>query len=502
VMDEQIVIVGAGFGGLSAALALANHSKRITVIDSAAAPGGKARTFSHGGFDVAGGPTVLTMRSVFEDLFAILGERLDKHVTLTKADILARHYWDGGATLDLFADAARSRDAIGEFAGRDAAKGYQTFCEEAQRIFQTLDAPFMRASRTNPIGLSMRIGPARLGRLWGIKPWEPMWTALGRHFRDPRLRQLFGRYATYTGSDPFLAPATLMLIAHVEAEGVWLVEGGMKRLAVAMADLASQHGVTFRFEETCAKIENGRIHLASGEILSADQIIYNGDPSILSNKPLRPKARSLSAMVWTGAASAGTFPLSHHNVFFSPDYPREFEAIRRGQIPSDPTVYVCAQNRGAEDQGRSEGSEPMQFIVNAPANGDTHIYSAEEINSCQDAILKRFQSCGLTLTLNEGVMTTPSALNRRFPGTGGALYGRATHGAMAAFMRPGARTKTAGLYLCGGATHPGAGVPMATLSGLQAASALLEDRASTRRSHPVAMPGGISTRSAMTGSTD
>jgi 1-hydroxycarotenoid 3,4-desaturase len=502
VMGEQIVIVGAGFGGLSAALALANSGCTVTVIESADAPGGKARTLPAAGFAVAAGPTVLTMRPVFEALFASLGERLEDHVTLTRADVIARHYWDGGASVDLFADAARSRDAIGAFAGVDAARGYDSFCEEARRIYDTLDEPFMRASRTNPIGLSLRIGAARLGRLWGIKPWEPMWNALGRHFRDPRLRQLFGRYATYTGSSPFAAPATLMLIAHVEAEGVWLIDGGMKQLALAMATLAERRGVAFRYGETCERVETGRLHLASGEQVRADRIIYNGDPSRVTGKPLQPAARSLSAMVWTGAASAGDFRLSHHNVFFSPDYRAEFDAIRSNKLPADPTVYVCAQDRGA-DQLRGTGApEPMQFIVNAPANGDTHIYSAEEINSCQDAILKRFQSCGLTLTLNEGVMTTPSELNRRFPGTGGALYGRVTHGAMAAFMRPGARTKAAGLYLCGGATHPGAGVPMATLSGLQAASALLADRASTRRSHPVAMPGGISTRSAMTGSTD
>jgi 1-hydroxycarotenoid 3,4-desaturase len=502
VTDEEVVIVGAGFGGLSAALALANSGCRITVIESAASAGGKARTISAGGFAVAAGPTVLTMRPVFETLFASLGEQLEDHVTLTRAEIIARHYWDGGNPLDLYADPVRSRDAIGIFAGADAARGYDRFRDEARRIYETLDAPFMRASRTNPIGLSLRIGAAQLGKLWGIKPWEPMWSALGRHFRDPRLRQLFARYATYTGSSPFAAPATLMLIAHVEAEGVWLIDGGMKQLAQAMASLAERRGVTFRFGETCESVSAGRVALASGEELRADHIIFNGDPSRAGGTALKASTRSLSAMVWTGAATAGDFPLSHHNVFFSPRYRAEFDSIRAGKLPADPSIYVCAQDRGGTHAKGTGAAEPMQFIVNAPANGDTHHYSEEEIHSCQNAILTRFQSCGLRLTLNEGVMTTPTAFNARFPGTGGALYGRATHGAMAAFMRPGARTKTAGLYLCGGATHPGAGVPMATLSGLQAASALLADRASTRRSHPVAMPGGISTQSAMTGSTD
>ncbi len=481
--DKQVTIIGAGFGGLAAALMLIAQGIRVTVIESADAPGGKARTID----GVAAGPTVLTMRGVFDDLFAALGERLEDHVTLARADVIARHFWDEGASLDLFDDPARSRDAIGDFAGAAAARGYDSFRGEAQRIYETLETPFMRASATNPVGLSWRIGPQRLARLWGIKPWETLWSALGRHFDDPRLRQLFGRYATYTGSSPYAAPATLMLIAHVEAMGVWLVDGGIQRLAAAMADLAKRHGAVFRYGETWRGPTKGKT-------------VYNGDPSAIGTH-LAPGKRSLSAMVWTGRAQAEGVPLSHHNVFFSSDYSAEFAAIRAGRLIEDPTVYICAQDRDCGPIAASLSHERFQFIVNAAADGDRRIYTPEESNTCNSAIQKRLQACGLTLHNQVGRFTTPSDFENRFPGTGGALYGRATHGAMAAFQRPGTRTANPDLYLTGGATHPGAGVPMATLSGLQAAFALLADHASTRRSHRVGMLGGTSTRSAMTGST-
>jgi 1-hydroxycarotenoid 3,4-desaturase len=482
--DKRVTIVGAGFGGLSAALSLVADGWDVTVFESADAPGGKARLID----GVAAGPTVMTMKPIFDALFARLGERVEDHVTLSQTDVIARHFWDDGSRLDLFADAERSRDAVGQFAGLTAVKGFDAFRDEAKRIHDTLEAPFMKAPPTNPIGLSWRIGLANMGKLRGIRPWETMWSALGRHFPDPRLRQLFGRYATYTGSSPFAAPATLMLIAHVETLGVWLIDGGVQRLAAAMANVAEQHGVRFHYGQKW----DGRVN---------GPTVFNGDPAIVG-KPLKPSSRSLSAMVWTGRGDAGDFPLAHHNVFFSTDYAREFDQISRGQIPADPTIYVCAQDRdGGVNASPVTTHERFQFIVNAPANGDTHIYSAKETEPCHNAIVDRFRTSGLTLDQMEGTFTTPSAFETRFPGSGGALYGRATHGAFSAFIRPGPRCQTPNLYLTGGSTHPGAGVPMATLSGLQAASALLEDHGLTRQLHPVAMPGGISTPSAMTGST-
>ncbi len=512
-MEERVIIVGAGIGGLTSALLLSHQGCAVTVVEKSAGPGGKMRVLPVGGAMIDAGPTVFTMRHVFDDLFESVGESLEDHITLSKASILARHAWDASARLDLFADHARSRDAIGNFAGIEAARGFDSFSLEARRIYETLDRPFMRASKTNPLGLTWRMGLKQLGKLWGIRPYESLWRGLGRHFADPRLRQLFGRYATYSGSSPYRAPATLMLIAHAEASGVWLIEGGMHRLAQAIAVLASRRGTAFLYDSRVCDITKDGVTLEGGETLRADKVIANCDPAALAAGILGPRAsravrpdshrnRALSAMVTLYSAKATGFPLSRHNVFFSGDYAAEFSDIEAGRLPCRPTVYVCAQDRDAADGSAPNQAERLQLIVNAPANGDTNPYRKTEYEACQRATLEQLRTCGLELEAQGEQLTTPQGFNVLFPATGGALYGRATHGAMAAFQRPGARTKLPNLYLAGGGTHPGAGVPMAALSGIQAASALLADRALIRRSPPVVMHGGISTQSAMTAPTD
>lgn len=495
-------------GGLTAALLLADKGCAVTVIEKEAHPGGKLRSVAVGDVRIDGGPTVFTMRHVFDQIFESIGESLDDHVEIYNADLLARHAWRGDARLDLFADQQRSRDAIGVFAGSAAARGFDSFSAEARRIYETLDGPFIRGSRTSALGLTLRIGPRQLGALWGIRPHEPMWRALGRHFTDVRLRQLFGRYATYAGSSPFHAPATLMLIAHAEASGVGIIRGGMHRLAEALAARAQARGAQFRYRTACTAITPGAVSLDTGERLSADAVIANCDPAALSSGLFgsdaaravarhRPDRRALSAFVSLVSARTSSASLTHHNVFFSDDYPAEFAAIANGQLPPDPTVYVCAQDRPAHAEPIVRDHDRFQFIINAPANGDSTAFTSGEIAQCERATLERLKACGVTLEILDRHLTTPQEFNRLFPATGGALYGQATHGAMAAFRRPGARTRMKGLYLTGGGTHPGAGVPMAALSGIQAASACLADRASIRQSYPVATPGGTSTRRAM-----
>ncbi len=496
-------MVGAGIGGLVAALSLACRGGRVTLLERQSAPGGKIRQLD----TVDAGPTVFTMRWVFDEIFASAGERLEDHLTLRPAGILARHAWSESERLDLHADADESIAAIAAFAGPAEARGFVDFCRAARRTYETLEGPFIKGPLPSMMSLAFSVrNPADL---LSIKPFATLWSELASHFRDPRLRQLFGRYATYCGSSPFLAPATLMLVAHVEQMGVWLVDGGMHEVARALAALAEARGVEIRYDADIAEIglAGGKacsVRLASGETLPAAAIVLNADPAALTAglfgpavrhavAPLHRSDRSLSALTWTGTASTSGFPLAHHTVFFSNDYRAEFDQLARGAIPSEPTTYVCAQDR--DDTGRApDGRERLLVLVNAPANGDAHAYDDTEIDQCRQTAWDLMQRCGLTLSEPTLTATSPTGFNRLFPGTGGALYGPAVHGATASFRRPGSRTRVPGLYLAGGATHPGAGVPMAALSGRLAASAVMADLDSTSRSRPMAMSGGMSTR--------
>jgi 1-hydroxycarotenoid 3,4-desaturase len=348
--------------------------------------------------------------------------------------------------------------------------------------------------------------------------------AVSRHFRDPRLRQLFGRYATYCGSSPWAAPATLMLVAQVEMDGVWSVDGGMHAVALAVADLAARRGAAFRYGAHCEEIlfEAGAargVRLAGGARIDADAVVFNGDVNALATGLLgaaarnaapevRPRERSLSGLSWLMHARAAGFPLAQHNVFFDDDYASEFADIfGRGRLPREPTVYVCAPDRTGG--GPAAGSaERLSCLVNAPAVGDRPggepgPLDASEIDQCQQTSFALLERCGLTIASRpeNTVRVTPREFARLFPATGGALYGQATHGWMSSFRRAASASAIPGLYLAGGSVHPGPGVPMAAMSGRLAAETLLARLASTSRSRRVVISGGMSMRSATTAGT-
>ena len=497
---ERVVVVGAGMGGLAAAADLARRGMDVTVCERAAVPGGKMREVDVGGARVAAGPTVFTMRWIFESLFADAGATMDDYVDVVPADTLARHAWRRGGRLDLFADVERSADAIGDFAGARDAAGFRTFCDRSADIFRTLQHSFIAAERPNPVSLVGRVGLGNLDAMLRTEPFKTMWTALGEHFEDPRLRQLFGRYATYVGSSPWLTPATLMLVAHVEQDGVWLVRGGICRVAEGLQRLAEDQGARFRFRAPVAEIrvEQGRtagVVLADGERIAADAVVFNGDVSALAHGLLgdgvrraatatKRKQRGLSAITWCLEAKTEGFPLVHHNVFFAEDYAREFEAVFRDRTVCEaPTVYICAQDRGEAAEGPVPADgERLLLLVNAPADGDLHDF-ADLVPEVEQRTFDLLERCGLRIERRDEAtsVTTPHVFDRIFPATGGALYGRASHGSMASFKRAGAPTRVPGLYAAGGSVHPGAGVPMATMSGRLAAGRLLADMAGQGR---------------------
>lgn len=505
-------VIGAGIGGLATALRLTHAGMRVTVLERHAHVGGKMRTLPSPAGPVDAGPTVLTMRDVFDRLCSDIGTRLEDHVTLIRQDILARHFWPDGGGLDLHADHDASAAAIDAFAGPRAADEFRRFCADTRALFQAFDAPMMQAAEPSLPRLVATVlrRPALIAKM---APLSSLRSDLRRRFSDPRLAQLFARYATYVGGMPQKSPALLSLIWQAEAGGVWCVQGGMHRLALALARLAEDRGVEMRTNCHVERIElrDGRVAATvetDGRRLPADVIVFNGDPRALASGALGAgvtgvapqtlrQPRSLSARVWSFAAAATGPDLAHHNVFFAADPDEEFATLADGGMPRDPTLYLCAEDRGGADA--PPGIERFEIILNAAPLTDA-TRPEKEAQRCHQLTFPTLARFGLRFSPEPeplpAHLTTPSQFSSLFPGSAGALYGQSPHGLTAALGRPRARTKVPGLYLAGGGAHPGAGVPMAALSGQHAAAMILRDRTSTSLSRPMATPGGMSTPSA------
>ncbi len=507
--DKRVVVVGAGIGGLVAALELAHLGLNVTVIERAPQAGGKIHSQRVDGQSVDSGPTVFTMRWVFDELMDSLGLRLDRELKITPLSVIAKHFWSDGSQLDLFADPLASEAAVETFAGAAEADRFRQFCATTRELYGVMNPAFIRSQSQNLPRFMASLGPRGLALLSRIGPMKTLWKSLEQQFQDPRLRQLFARYSTYCGSSPLEAPATLSLIAQVEMDGVWSVEGGMIGLVQCLTRLCQQAGVTFRYESECEQIElkHGRVNgvtLSSQEHLHADLVVFNGDVAALRTgllgqavqKPMRarPATRSLSAVTWSVHAPTKGLDLDRHNLFFWPDYAKEFEDIfSHARLPRQPTVYVCAQDRGGPAQQPPQ-AERLLCLVNAPATGDQGGLSKDAIDECQSRSFELLERCGLQveLTPHNHVRTTPTEFHQRFPGTGGALYGQATHGWLSIFSRPGAISPIPGLFLSGGSVHPGPGVPMAAMSGRLAAAAARASLGLTRSSPLGATSGGMS----------
>ena len=407
---------------------------------------------------VDSGPTVFTMRWVFEAIFAAVGARLEDHLTLRRAEVLARHHWLDGSTLDLFADEARSADAIGALCGAAEARRFLAFGKRTREVFSALNGPFMENPSPSPIGLARAAGLGGLAALTRIQPFTALWNVLGTYFHDPRLRQLFGRYATYCGSSPFDAPGPLMIIAAVEQMGVWLVEGGMLRIADALETVAASRGAAFRYDAPVAEIlTRGKaatgVRLASGEVIAADAVVFNGDPAALFSGLLgdgrAPGRRAVAgrSAVALGADMVDRRPgtrlcrcratrcSSRATIAASSSGPaRQRPAARRSDdlcLRAGPRrIRRCAHGRR-----RREAVHPGQRAFHgrqatARRNGDTGMRDEGDAAAGAGGAGDRRAAAGDDRRRRRRI------LRRLFPATGGALYGRASHGWAASFQRP------------------------------------------------------------------
>ena len=487
----RVVVIGAGMGGLAVAARLATLGHQVVVCEQGRQVGGKLASFSRDSFTFDTGPSLLTLPAVYRDLFLKTGQPLEESVDLVDVDPAFRYRFPGldgsGPTwLDVpNASRARLRSALDDTLGGGAGDDWSRLLDRAHDIWQATRGPFLESPLTGGrdlVRLARRTRDVRT-----VAPWLSLRGLGRRYLRDPRLRMLLDRYATYTGSDPRKAPAALAVVPYVEQTfGTWHVRGGLRRLADALHERALQRGATVRTEADAVRVlvEGGRatgVELASGERLAADVVVSDADATHLygellpstegaaARRRLRRATPSLSGFVLMLAVRGRTPQLGHHTVLFPDDYDAEFDAVfgRDAAPVADPTVYVCSPD---DPVMRPAGHEAWFVLVNAPRHGtgpgsvDWRAPGLAE--SYAERVLAVMAARGLDVRdrLLWHEIRTPADLEAATRSPGGAIYGTSSNGARAAFLRPANRSPVPGLFLVGGSAHPGGGLPLVGLS--------------------------------------
>ncbi len=472
------IVIGAGLGGLSAAIHLAADGHRIEVLEAAPEAGGKAGTFEIDGVRLDTGPSVLTLPTVLDEVFARAGRRSGDLIDYVVFDPAFRYRFPDGAEVTLHHRVDDTIDAVRDTLGARAGDELASFLDYAAAIWEAAAPSFVYGDAPRWTTLLFG-GLETLRAVSKIDPLTTMQRAIDARVHDEHLRAILLRYATYNGSDARRAPATPNCIAHVEIGlGGYGVRGGIHRLVDALVDTATGLGVRFAFDTPVERILTAQgavrgVASARGEH-RADLVVANADAahvftSLLPRPRRATEDRSMSG--WTALLSTKKRERVAHTVFFPRDYVQEFaDVFDAGRPPEEPTVYVCAPRLSAElDPWKDR--EALFVMVNAPTAD--HAFDEDEVRA---KAMARLEAEGAIEGAEILWSRTPQGLADRFPGTLGALYGAASNGPSAAFSRPPNRDKTLrGLYYASGSAHPGGGMPLALLSGRAAARAAQED---------------------------
>jgi phytoene desaturase len=499
-MSKKVVIVGAGLGGLAAAIRLAERGFAVTVLEKNSIVGGKVNLIKTNNYSFDTGASLLTMPDVFRELFTAAGRKLEDYLRLVRLDPICRYFWTDGTRFDACADLQKCEAEIARIAPSDA-KNFRNFLADSRRKFEIAERTFLKYSLNDlPRLLSLRYARDLLA----ISSFKTLAAHNRKYFKSPKLQQLFNRFATYNGSSPFQTPATFALIPFVEfGLGAWYVSGGIYKIPEALARLARELKVEIETNAEVEKIiiKNARacaVRLKSGAELAADFVVSNADAietyrsliaqenrKSFSNQKLSKIEPSCSGFVLLIGAKKKFPLLAHHNIFFSDDSRAEFDAIFGEKRPAtNPTVYVCAASRTDETQAPTD-CENLFVLVNAPYTSAA-INWAKEAAAYRRLIIEKLENFGLTdleKSIEVEQIITPEDFETKYRANRGSIYGVSSNGIFSAFVRPPNQSaEIRNLFFVGGATHPGGGMPLVLLSAKMTAELIEREQINNQNS--------------------
>jgi diapolycopene oxygenase len=491
-MQRSVVVIGAGLGGVSAAIALAEEGYRVTICEKNSHIGGKLNVLQKDGFSFDLGPSILTMPHIFAALFERAGRRMEDYVPALQLDLQWRCFFEDGVHVDLYADPAEMLRKNPGLTARDR-EDFERFQAYARNLYEAADRGYF------PQGLETLWDVVRhygiLGSLRDFDYFHTMHQGVAARVQNPHLRQMLDHFVKYVGSSAFDAPAVLNLMAHVQFRyGLWYVQGGMYGLARGLHRLMDELGITIRLETEVVRLktEDGRVvsaSLSDGTELTADIFVSDMEVIPAYEKLLGETGRlvedyrtrfepACSGYVLHLGVDRRYDLLAHHNFFFSRDPERSYHQIFQEKVlPDDPTIYLVCPTRTDPSQAPA-GCENLKILPHVPYLQDRP-FSRDEYARFRESILDKLERMGLEdvrahiLTQDEW---TPEDIQKRYYSNRGAIYGVVSdRNKNLGFKAPRRSERYPNLYFVGGSVNPGGGMPMVALSGQMAKDRILRD---------------------------
>lgn len=490
--SASVAVIGSGIAGLSAAIRLSLQGRKVIVFEQNTYTGGKITAFEKQGFRFDMGPSLFTMPQLVEELFELAGRTPKDYFQYHTHDEVCRYFWLDGKCLTLYPSVDRNVEAITTVFGKESGRRVRKYFDDARKKFE-LTAPFFLESSLHkaktflsPRVLKVVSEIPRLGLFSTLDDQNK------RYFKEPKLVQLFNRYATYNGSSPYQTPGIMQMISHLEhGMGTHFPVGGMHAISQSLTKLAQELGVQFELSSMVEHIlvEENKVQgvMVNGTERMFDLVVCNSDikhayHELLPKQVRRPKKTlaqepSSSALIFYWGIGQ-TFPkMDLHNIIFSEDYKEEFDRIcSNGPFWEDPTVYIHISNRLEVDDA-PKGKDSWFVMVNVPY--DQGQDWEDIVPKVRRKLIERISFVlgkDIASLIETEEILTPTQIQQRTSSVGGALYGTSSNERMAAFLRHSNKSSSVkGLYFCGGSAHPGGGVPLCILSGKIAAEWIKED---------------------------
>lgn len=491
-------IIGSGLGGLAVAIRLARQGLKVRVFEKNPGPGGKINTIAKGGYRWDTGPSLLTLPEMLIELLSDAPQEIKELFRPLKLQNICKYYFPDGKVFNAPSDPGDFIESFSRLTG-EKSRNIKKYLERVHELYDLTAPVFIFGNFHRRRELFQPKNLKVLFNLYKLNPFSSMHAYNSRSFTRKNVTQLFDRYATYNGSSPYRAPATLNVIAHLEHNtGAWFPENGMFSITDALYQYARHLGVEFIFNSYVNElILDGKkvkgVKAGDKEYLS-DIVVSDCDvfhlyekllPGVKAPAGTRKKNLSSSAIIYYWGMDTDAADMDLHNIFFASDYKKEFDCLFRKRVMhDDPTIYVFISSKIVK-QDAPEGKSNWFVMVNAPYDSGQDWQEAV-LRTKKNIILKLGKRLGTDINkkIEKEFIIAPPELENNTLSTAGALYGNSSNSPTAAFNRhPNFSSKIKGLYFTGGSVHPGGGIPLCLASAKIVEQEIISEYASKDNGH-------------------